>query len=105
MSDLGRRSLDASISSHDNPDHKKRAQFSVGRRIGALTFLPLVGLAVIFALYWFSAHRVEVELGQSRVDIRTSLDAKTFRDKLMSAELAIGAFMAKPSPATRANLA
>jgi methyl-accepting chemotaxis protein len=77
----------------------------VGARIGVLTFLPLVGLAVIFALSWFSAHRVEVELGQSRVDIRTSLEAKTFRDKLMSAELAIGAFMAKPSPTTRASLA
>ena len=73
-------------------------------RIGALTFLPLIGLVVIFALFWFSAHRVEVELGQSRVDIRTSLEAKTFRDKLMSAELAIGAFIAKPSPTTRANL-
>ncbi len=74
-------------------------------RIGVLTVLPLVGLAVIFTLFWVSAHRVGVELGQSRVDIHTSLEAKTFRDKLMSAELAIGAFMAKPSPATQANLA
>jgi methyl-accepting chemotaxis protein len=74
-------------------------------RIGVLTVLPLVGLAVIFALFWISTHRVGVELGRGRVDIHTSLEAKTFRDKLMSAELAIGAFMAKPSPTTRANLA
>ena len=74
-------------------------------RIGVLAVLPLVGLAVIFALFWFSAHRVGGELAQSRVDIHTSLEAKAFRDKLMSAELAIGAFMAKPSPTTRANLA
>ena len=73
-------------------------------RIGVLTVLPLVGLAVIFALFGFSARRVGIELGQSRVEMRTSLEAKTFRDKLMSAELAIGAFMAKPSPTTRANL-
>jgi methyl-accepting chemotaxis protein len=100
----GGRSRDASIPPHDAPDRKKPARLSVGTRIGALTFLPLIGLAVVFALFWFSAHRVEVELGQSRVDIRTSLEAKTFRDKLMSAELAIGAFMARPSPTTRANL-
>ena len=105
MSVLGCRSRDASIPRHDNADRQKRTLLSVGTRIGALTFLPLVGLVVIFALFWFSAHRVEVELGQSRVDIRTSLEAKTFRDKLMSAEVAIGAFMAKPSPTTRANLA
>jgi methyl-accepting chemotaxis protein len=105
MSVSGRRSCDESDSPHDNPDGKKRALLSVGTRIGVLTFLPLIGLAVIFALFWFSAHRVEVELGQSRVDIRTSLEAKTFHDKLMSAELAIGAFMSKPSPTTRANLA
>lgn len=74
-------------------------------RIGVLTVLPLIGFAVIFALFGFSAHRVGVELGQSRVDIHTSLEAKTFRDKLMSAELAIGAFMAKPSPTTRGALA
>ena len=77
----------------------------MGARIGALTFLPLIGLAVIFALFWTSAHRVEAELGQSRTDIRTSLDAKAFRDKLMSAELAIGAFTAKPSQNARATLA
>ena len=105
MSVSGRRSRDASIPPHDNPDRSKRALLSVGMRIGVLTFLPLIGLVVIFALFWFSAHRVEVELGQSRVDIRASLEAKTFRDKLMSAELAIGAFMAKPSPTTRSNLA
>jgi methyl-accepting chemotaxis protein len=99
------RSRDPSIPYHVAPDRKTRAQLSVGTRIGALTVLPLIGLGVIFALFWFSAHRVEVELGQSRVDIRTSLEAKTFRDKLMSAELAIGAFMAKPSPTTRASLA
>jgi methyl-accepting chemotaxis protein len=104
MSISGRRPCDASTPPRDNPDRKKRTLLSVGARIGALTFLPLVGLAVIFALFWFSAHRVEVELGQSRVDIRTSLEAKTFRDKLMSAELAIGAFVTKPSPTTRAIL-
>ena len=105
MSDSGRESRDASIPTHDNLDRKKRALLSVGTRIAVLTFLPLVGLAVVFALFWFSAHRVEVELGQSRVDIRTSLEAKTFRDKLMSAELAIGSFMAKPSQTARASLA
>ena len=105
MSDSGRQSCDASIPQHESPKRKKRAQLSVGTRIGILTFLPLIGLAVVFALFWFSAHRVEIELAQSRVDIRTSLEAKTFRDKLMSAQLAIGAFMAKPSPTTRANLA
>jgi methyl-accepting chemotaxis protein len=105
MSVSARQSHDASISSFQNPDRKKRAQLSVGMRIGVLTVLPLVGLAVVFALFGFSAHRVGVELGQSHVDIHTSLDAKTCRDKLMSAELTIGAFMAKPSPTTRANLA
>jgi methyl-accepting chemotaxis protein len=105
MSLSGRESRDALIPPHDPSDRKKRAQLSVGRRIGVLTFLPLVGLAVIFVLFWFSAHRVEVELSQSRVDMRTSLEAKTFRDKLMSAELAISAFIAKPSPTTRTNLA
>jgi methyl-accepting chemotaxis protein len=105
MSVSNRQSRDESIPPSENPDRKKRTLLSVGMRIGALTFLPLIGLAVVFALFWFSAHRVEVELGVSRVDIRASLEAKTFRDKLMSAELAIGAFVAKPSPTTRANLA
>jgi methyl-accepting chemotaxis protein len=99
-----RKSDDVPIPPLENRGRRIGAQLSVGRRIGVLTFLPLIGLAVVFALSWFSAHRVEVELGQSRVDIRASLEAKTFRDKLMSAELAIGAFMAKPSPTTRSNL-
>ena len=104
MSNSGRQSSDASIPPRDTQVRKKRAQLSVGARVGALTFLPLIGLAVVFALSWFSAHRVEAELDLSRVDIRASLEAKTFRDKLMSSELAIGAFIAKPSPTTRASL-
>jgi methyl-accepting chemotaxis protein len=104
MSVSDRQSRDASIPPLENPDRKKRA-LSVGTRIGVLTFLPLLGLAVVFALFWYSAHRVEAELGVSRVDIRASLEAKTFRDKLMSAQLAIGAFVTKPSPTTRASLA
>ena len=105
MSDPGRQTHDAPLPQWASPDRSERVRLSVGARIGALTFLPLIGLAVIFALFWTSAHRVEAELGQSRTDIRTSLDAKAFRDKLMSAELAIGAFTAKPSQSARATLA
>lgn len=104
MSNPGRQIHDASVPPPRDPTRGGRTLLSVGTRIGALTFLPLIGLGVIFALFWTSAHQVDLELSQSRIDIRTSLDAKAFRDKLMSTELAMGAFMAKPSPNARATL-
>ena len=105
MSVSSSQAYDAPVPPRGDLDGDRRGLLSVGARIGVLTFLPLIGLAVIFVLFWISAHQVEAELSQSRIDIRTSLDAKAFRDKLMSAELAIGAFVAKPSATTRAALA
>ena len=104
MSLSSRQSPSPSNSSTIDLGRERPALISVGSRIGALTFLPLVGLAAIFVLFSISAHQVEVELGQSRVDIRASLDAKAFRDKLMSAELAIGAFATRPSQKAREAL-
>jgi methyl-accepting chemotaxis protein len=77
-------------------------KMSVGMRVAGLTLLPLACLAGILVLFWFSAGRVEQELGLSRADIRLSMEAKTFRDAIMATQLALGHFLARPSADGRA---
>ncbi len=85
-------------------DRHRLALMSVGKKIGILTLLPLVGLVLIFALFWTSASRVGTALSQSRVEIGKSLDAKTYRDRLVGLDIAIVTFVSKPTAESRAAL-
>ena len=75
---------------------------SVAARVLLLAVLPLVGLGIVFALFWISAERLGTELGHSRQDLKTSLLAKAFRDSVIATDLAVTAFMDKPSAESRA---
>ncbi len=75
---------------------------SVAARVVLLAVLPLIGLGIVFALFWTSAERLGTDLGHSRLDLQTSLLAKAFRDKVMATDLAVMAFADRPSADDRA---
>ncbi|HEX4766270.1 MAG TPA: methyl-accepting chemotaxis protein [Lichenihabitans sp.] len=75
---------------------------SVAARVFLLAALPLVGLGIVFALFWISAERLGTELGHSRQDLQTSLLAKAFRDGVIATDVAVTAFVDKPSAQSRA---
>jgi len=72
---------------------------SVSMRVALLTLLPLFFLITVLGFYWVTAATINEQLLQNRADIRASLKAKLFRDRLIDTELAIDVFLKKPSAA------
>ncbi len=74
---------------------------SVKARVALLTAVPLLGLGLVFAIYWSNAAAVRQHLARSQADMRTAIEIKAFRDQIVAAQLGLADFHNEPSQSGR----
>ena len=77
---------------------------SVRARVGLLALAPLVGLGIVFAIFWVSAGQVRTDLERSRADLDRSLQATAVHDGALAIELAMSDFSTRPSADAKASV-